>query len=102
MASLTDDSGASLSNDLGTMKMADLPENLQEVVKEIEIGQPSEPVVAGGGVMVLMVCKRTQPKSTIPKHNQIADQIEFHRLGLMAQRFLRDLRRAAHIDIRIE
>lgn len=102
MAALTDDSGASLSNDLGTLKVTDLPENLQEAVKEIEIGQPSEPMVAGSGVMVLMVCKRTQPKSTIPNHNQISNQIEFHRLDLMAQRYLRDLRRAAHIDIRVE
>ena len=52
--------------------------------------------------MVLMVCSRTEPKSTIPEHNQIADQIESKRLDLMAQRYLRDLRRAAHIDIRVE
>lgn len=102
MAALTDDSGASLSNDLGTLKLGDLPSNLQEAVKDIEIGKPSEPVVAGGGVMVLMVCSRTEPKSTIPEHNQIADQIEFQRLDLMAQRYLRDLRRSAHIDIRVE
>jgi len=102
MASLTDDSGASLSNSLGTLKLSDLPSNLQDAVKEIEVGKPSEPVVAGGGIMVLMVCNRTKPKSTIPEHNQIADQIKYQRLDLMAQRYLRDLRRAAHIDIRIE
>lgn len=102
MASLTDDSGASLSNNLGTLKLSDLPSNLQDTVKEIEIGKPSEPVVTGKGVMVLMVCNRTEPKSTIPEHNQIADQIEFQRLNMLAQRYLRDLRRASHLDIRIE
>jgi peptidyl-prolyl cis-trans isomerase SurA len=102
MASLTDDSGASLSNNLGTLKLGDLPSMLQDVVKEIEVGKPSEPKVVGNGVMVLMVCNRTEPKSTIPEHNKIAKQIEFQRLDLMAQRYLRDLRRAAHLDIRIE
>ena len=102
MASLTDDSGASLSNNLGTLKLRDLPLKLQNAVREIEVGKPSEPVVTGGGVMVLMVCNRVEPKSTIPEHNQIADQIESQRLNMMAQRYLRDLRRASHLDIRIE
>ena len=102
MTALTDDSGASLSNDLGMIEISDLPDNVQKVVRKIKIGKPSEPVVAGGGIMVLMVCSRTEPKSTIPEHNQIADQIESQRLGLMAQRYLRNLRRAAHIDIRVE
>ena len=102
MAALTDDSGASLSNDLGMIEISDLPDNVQKVVRKIKIGKPSEPVVAGGGIMVLMVCSRTEPKSTIPEHNQIADQIESQRLDLMARRYLRNLRRAAHIDIRVE
>jgi peptidyl-prolyl cis-trans isomerase SurA len=102
MASLTDDSGAFLSNNLGTLKLRDLPLKLQDAVREIEVGKPSEPVVTGGGVMVLMVCNRVEPKSTIPEHNQIADQIESQRLNMMAQRYLRDLRRASHLDIRIE
>ena len=102
MTALTDDSGASLSNDLGMIEISDLPDNVQKVVRKIKIGKPSEPVVAGGGIMILMVCSRTEPKSTIPEHNQIADQIESQRLGLMAQRYLRNLRRAAHIDIRVE
>jgi len=102
MAALTDDSGASLSNDLGMIEISDLPDNVQKVVRKIKIGKPSEPVVAGGGIMILMVCSRTEPKSTIPEHNQIADQIESQRLDLMARRYLRNLRRAAHIDIRVE
>ena len=102
MAALTDDSGAALSNDLGMMKISDLPDNVQKVVRKIKIGKPSDPVIAGGGVMVFMACSRTQPQSTIPGRDQISRQIEFKRLDLLSQRYLRDLRRAAHIDIRIK
>jgi len=102
MAALTDDSGAALSDDLGMMKISDLPDNVQKVVRKIKIGKPSDPIIAGGGIMILMACNRTQPQSTIPGRDQISKQIEFKRLDLLSQRYLRDLRRAAHIDIRIK
>jgi peptidyl-prolyl cis-trans isomerase SurA len=84
------------------MKISDLPDNVQKVVRKIKIGKPSDPVIAGGGVMVFMACSRTQPQSTIPGRDQVSRQIEFKRLDLLSQRYLRDLRRAAHIDIRIK
>ncbi|MBT4769705.1 MAG: hypothetical protein HOO00_04165 [Rhodospirillaceae bacterium] len=100
MSELSDESGATLTNNLGTLSLGDLPENLKEAVNTLDVGTPSEAIVTSSGIMVLMVCERIEPESIEPDREEIQSTLEFQRLDLMARRYLRDLRRAAHIDIR--
>ncbi len=100
MSELSDDTGATLTNDLGTLSLGDLPENLKEAIRTLDIGIPSQPIVTTSGIMVLMVCEKIEPESIEPDRDEISSHLEFQRLDLMARRYLRDLRRAAHIDIR--
>lgn len=102
MAALKDESGADLSLDLGTLVVDDLPPNLQEIATTIEIGVPSAPILTKNGVMVLMVCQRSEPRSVFLNREKITKTIESKRLDLLARRYLRDLKRAAHIDIRTD
>ena len=57
------------------------------------------------GVLVLMVCKRTEVSkpelSAAAQRDRIANRLIDERLGLAARQHLRDLRRAAFVDIRL-
>jgi peptidyl-prolyl cis-trans isomerase SurA len=87
-----------LSGDLGRLKIADLPAELQPVVTVLPTGQPSKPVPLRGGIGVLMVCERQS--AGLPSRDEVADAIGRSRLEALARRYLRDLRRVAFIDVR--
>ena len=54
-----------------------------------------------GGVGVLMVCERENGANALPSHDQMADDLARERFENLAQRYLRDLRRAAFVDMRV-
>ena len=49
----------------------------------------------------MVVCGRTLPKADTPSAESIAEQIRLQRINLSAQRYLRDLRSAAIVDVRL-
>lgn len=90
--------GSEGSGDLGNVKVGDLPAQLQDILDKLPVGKPSEPVRLSGGVGVLVVCGRDD--GTIDR-NQVYERLIQQRLGLLARRYLRDLRRQANVDIRL-
>jgi peptidyl-prolyl cis-trans isomerase SurA len=90
--------GSPGSGDLGTVKLGDLPSDLQSTVQGLALGEPSAPVPVSGGLAVLLVCKRTD--SGIDRE-RIREQLVGQRVDNLARRFMRDLRRSANVDIRI-
>lgn len=52
------------TNDLGIGPLNGLPPPLKNAVKDLKIGQLSNPVRGGNGVAVLMVCQRIEPGQT--------------------------------------
>ena len=48
-----------------------------------------------------MVCNKIQPKVKMPSEEEIRNKIRSKRLSLSAQKFIRDLRNKAEIDLRI-
>ncbi|MGA0393556.1 MAG: peptidylprolyl isomerase [Rhodospirillales bacterium] len=97
--------GSSLSGKLGTMTMSKLPQNIQNAITGLPVNKASAPIKTSGGIIVLMVCKRVKPK--LPPKPKRSDRQKVHhsilneRLHAAARRFLRDLRNAAFIDIRL-
>ena len=65
----------------------------------------SLPLRPADGVIVLMVCKRIESKkgdlSPAIQRNRIADRLFDERMGLAARQHIRDLSRAAFVDIRL-
>src|SRR6185369_14650664 len=49
--------GAQVS-DVGTGKLNELPQDVRDIVGNLNVGQPSPPLRTPNGVRVLMVCKR--------------------------------------------
>jgi len=88
------------ANDLGTVKLADLPPNIVAAVKDLAIDRFSAPIRNSAGVMILMVCEREEFRSEGPNRQTIADNLARRRLSMLAQRFLRDLRRSAVVELR--
>ncbi|HJS30798.1 MAG TPA: peptidylprolyl isomerase [Alphaproteobacteria bacterium] len=83
-------------------RVGDLAPAIRPAVLRLKIGELSEPIRLDGGLLALMVCERDEPKNTnLPSREEIAEQITRQRLDLAARRYLRDLRRAAVVDIRV-
>ncbi len=90
-----------LSGSLGTVKLSSLPDSLRNAVTSLELNTPSAPIRTANGVVVMMVCERDGEPSQDKVRNQIERIIYNQRLDVAAQRYLRDLRRAAFIDVRL-
>lgn len=101
LATLATQAGSPVSPDLGTSRLAELPENLRTQVADLQVGQKTDPIDLPNGVMAVMVCERTDPESNLPDPAQIRRQLENQRYEVLAQRYLRDLRQAAFIETRV-
>jgi peptidyl-prolyl cis-trans isomerase SurA len=84
----------------GQLPLRQLNAQLRQVLSPLEIGQPSEPIITEEGIIVFLVCGRTQPEVHMPTFDEIMGQLEQQRLAMMSRRYLRDLRRDAIVDYR--
>lgn len=88
--------------DVGRLKVSDLAGPLQQAVIGLTPGQISEPLQGQGGIMMLMVCDRQAPEAAaLPDREAVRNRLFGQKLDLLARRYLRDLRRAAFLDIRV-
>ena len=115
MRSKFDDFDSQLTGDLGYVDLSDLPETIGSVVKDLPSGALSKPMVNPQGIFVLMVCDRqtetvveTAPETLNAEareneaaREQIANQLGSRKLEGLQQRYLRDLRAAAFVDLRL-
>ena len=93
--------GAGPPQDLGTHKPADLSAAIRDNVAGVAVGKAGVPIRIEGGIMLIAVCGRTLPASASPDRESVLRRLRDRRLNLSAQRYLRDLRSAAIIDVRI-
>ena len=86
--------------DNNSIRVRDLPEQLQSAMLQLQVGQATPPFGSlQDGVRVLLLCGRDDPEvAEKPDFKQIMDQIENERIGKRAQRYLRDLRNDAIIE----
>ncbi|MDP7548209.1 MAG: peptidylprolyl isomerase [Alphaproteobacteria bacterium] len=88
------------AGDLGSMALTDLPDNIAAAVKDLAIGRFSAPIRNNGNLMLLMVCQRDEIKGKGPSRESISENLTRRRLATLAQRYLRDLRRSAVVELR--
>jgi peptidyl-prolyl cis-trans isomerase SurA len=84
------------------VRVRDLPQQLQEPLLKLSIGQSTPPFGSvTDGVRVLVLCGRDDPQTASgPSREQIMSQLEEERVNRRAQRYMRDLRRDAVVDYR--
>ena len=90
--------GSPGSGDLGRVKLSDLPPVVRRVVEGLPLNQPSKPVLLPAGITLLLVCGR---ESNGVDRERIRTSLTNQRLDLLSRRYLRDLRRAANVDVRL-
>lgn len=103
MQKLADETGSSLSGDLGWIHLNELPDDLRKIIGGLAEGKVSEPLRRADGITLFMVCGRKEEnaKSIIPTRGEVAQALLRQRLELQADRYLRDLRSNATVDTRI-
>lgn len=90
--------GAKETGSLGNLAISDLPRNLHKPLLELEIGHATAPVKEENGYRVFVVCDRKDPVVRMPDYDSVEGSLSQQRVGLIARRHLRDLRRDAIID----
>lgn len=88
------------SPDLGSFKLRDLSTQIRSAVTNLAVGKASAPLRTRTGIMILMVCRRDEPKTSLPSRKDIEAQLFDRRISLLARRYMRDLRKAAVVDMR--
>ena len=92
--------GGATMGSIGRVLIGDLAEPLQPPLMGLRANEISQPLRGLNGVMLLMVCEREAQSADLPGRNQIKERLFREKLDLLARRYLRDLRRAAFLDIR--
>ena len=90
----------SLSGDIGWTMAGDLPAPFRDALDGLEPGAASAPVITENGVHVVMICERRDDNAGDGLRDRIYERIVTRRLAIVERRLLRDLRRAAFVDIR--
>ena len=85
----------------GEGRMNQLAPGLRAVVEDLPDGQPSEPQVTPDGVILFMICSRTEEGSNPLDRDAIERNLGSERIDMLQRRYLRDLRNAAYIELRV-
>jgi peptidyl-prolyl cis-trans isomerase SurA len=81
-------------------RIGDMPEEIRDTIDALKPGEQSPIVEISNGVAIFMLCRRAESGDTLPTASRIADALQRQRAERRADRYLRDLRRLAFIDIR--
>lgn len=85
----------------GDLRLNQIAPGMRSAVLGLGIGQASQPILQKNGVGVIMVCSKNQPKAAATTREDVAESLMRGRVDMLAQRYLRDLRRVAFVDVRV-
>ncbi|MFC7050626.1 peptidylprolyl isomerase [Emcibacter nanhaiensis] len=91
---------ATSSGSLGTLTVGELPPAMHKTLLETKVGSATKPLREDDGFRLMVICDREVPEINIPGYEAVQNNLTNQRVGLMARRHLRDLRRDAIIDYR--
>ena len=97
---LASEVGVGGSGDIGEVPLRNLPQEMRAAAANLPIGSPSPPVFTGDAVLVLFVCERNLDEGGIDRQS-VQNRLRNERINMLGARYMRDLRRAANIDIRL-
>lgn len=91
--------------DLGNAKLEELSPQIQKAMANTGPGDAAQPFFSDAGIELIARCdKRPEIKTAyvLPTRQQIEDQLFQNQISALARRYLRDLKRAANIQVRDE
>ena len=103
MLALAKVEGNKKSRHIGKVLLKDLPEYFIEKINNIEINQPTAPILAKDGIYVVMICERdNELNQEFALKEMIKANIITRSTNILKERYLLDLNRKALIDIRMQ
>ena len=69
-------------------------------INDLKAGEQSDVIELSSGIAIFMLCRRAESGDSLPTASRIAEALQRQRAERRADRYLRDLRRLAFIDIR--
>jgi peptidyl-prolyl cis-trans isomerase SurA len=89
------------SGDVRSARLSDLPPAIRGPIEALQVGETSEPVRVAEGVMIATLCDRKgNDPGALPTREQVRQRLGNERFNLVLQRYMRDLRQTAFVDIR--
>lgn len=98
-AALKGVTGAEVS-DLGEVMLSELSEDIRQRVEGVPAGKASSVAVNGDKATALVVCTRSATGEGLPSRDEIENRLYEQELAMLAQRYLRNLRRDSTIITR--
>ena len=88
------------SGPIPAVYLGGLPDKVRDGIMDLKPNQVSQPIEVGGARLFVMICNR-KDDTGLPSEEQVMSTLQNEKLTNAARQKLRDLRRAALIDIRI-
>jgi peptidyl-prolyl cis-trans isomerase SurA len=90
------------SSNEGKVSSLNIAPQLRDLITKLGNGVVSEPILQRGGVGVIMICSKetATAKSGEPTREEVFESLLRQKLDTVSRRYLRDLRRAAYVDVR--
>lgn len=101
LAAKAEELGADDLLDAGRGPIGQLPPAIRSEVAGLPDGVPTRAIRLPDGVVTFMLCDRDQSNVGLPSREAITESLTSDKLSLMRRRYLRDLRNAAYIELRI-
>ncbi len=98
-AAAAEAAGTPQPSDPATFKLKDLNAQLRTIAANQPVGEASAPIRQPAGIQVVMICDRQD--ETGPDRGEIRQTLLRDRVDMLSRRYLRDLRRAAFVDLRV-
>ena len=95
---------ASQMSSEGTVYASNITPQMRDLLNKMSPGEASQPILQRNGIGVIMLCsKQTQAaeKTGDPSREEVFDTLLRQKLDTVSRRYMRDLHRAAYVDVRV-
>ena len=86
--------------DVKGTQLKNIPAAIREKLASLDVGETTEPMRTADGILIATVCARKGGSKTMPTRTQVQNRLGNDRFNLLIQRYMRDLRQTAFVDIR--
>jgi peptidyl-prolyl cis-trans isomerase SurA len=86
----------------GQVKANAMAPQLHDLINKLAVGEVSQPILQRNGIGVIMVCSKDTPAAkTEATRDEVFESLLRQKLDTVSRRYLRDLRRASYVDVRV-
>jgi peptidyl-prolyl cis-trans isomerase SurA len=89
----------------GQVSGSNITPQMRTILEKLAPNQASDPILQRNGVGILMLCsketKTADKGSGTPSRDEVFDSLLREKLDTVSRQYLRDLRRAAYVDVRV-